>query len=243
MAVTRDKAQRLLNKSEMVLFGDSRNPALRALSAAELGKRVERTRTLRDKARDLLQRQKLGSRARTGSKGGALGDANDRTRQKGEVLDDLLQRFEERLKVVQRDEPAAKGASSTKVSARKAAAPAAAKAVGKKAPVATKKTATSAAGRAGVPAPVAARKDRRTTPARALENTRKLLAEKQRRDMEPKAYRLLDTGPTEHGGTPFASETAATRSQELHAGESRMDAIHGSVSTHDRHNQGKRDSR
>lgn len=235
MTVTRDKAQRLLNKSEMVLFGDSRNPALRAFSAAELGKRVERTRTLRDKARDMLQRQKLGSRARTGSKSGALGDANERTRQKGEVLEDILQRFEDRLKAVQREQPAAKAASARKAS------------TGSKPVADTRKAAgtgaSKPAARGKATSPTTPRKTARTTASRALKNTQKLLADKQRRDMEPKAYRLLDAGPTERGSTPFTSETAATRSLELHAGESRMDAIHGSVSTHDRHNQGKRDSR
>src|SRR3970040_635608 len=104
MAVTRDQASRLLSESEMTLFSESRNPALRSFSARELIRRIERARKLRDKSRDLLQRQRLGSRKRTGSKGGATGEANERTARKGEVFEDILQRFESRLQEVQRSE-------------------------------------------------------------------------------------------------------------------------------------------
>ncbi len=101
MPITRDQAKRLLNQSEMRLFGDSRNPALRSLSAKALASRVERTRKLRDKSRDLLQRQKLKTRERTGNKLGRSGVANQRTEKKGEILEDILQRFESRLQEVQ----------------------------------------------------------------------------------------------------------------------------------------------
>lgn len=234
MAVTRDKALRLLNKSEMVLFGDSRNPALRGFSATELARRVDRARTLRDKARDVLQRQKLSSRARTGSKGGALGDANERTRQKGEILEDMLQRFEQRLSAVQAaDEPQAKPARSQSAS-RDETMPAASRRVENRAAKATT-----------VPedAPPPAKRQR-SSAGRALASTHELLADKQRRDQQPKAYQILDAGQVDHDSHPaMASGTATRKALELHAGESRMDAIHGSVSTRDRHNQGKRDSR
>ena len=41
----------------------------------------------------------------------------------------------------------------------------------------------------------------------------------------------------------FQSDEARAKAEELHAGESRMQAIQGSIGTQDRHNQGKRDSR
>src|SRR3970040_2694173 len=109
MAVTRDQASRLLSESEMTLFSESRNPALRSFSARELIRRIERARKLRDKSRDLLQRQRLGSRKRTGSKRGATGGANERTARKGEVFEDILQRFESRLQEVQGSDEAASG--------------------------------------------------------------------------------------------------------------------------------------
>lgn len=101
MPITRDQASRLLTQPEMALFGDSRNPALRALTEKALATRIERTRKLRDKSRDLFQRQTLKSRDRTGSKLGTFGDANQRTAKKAEILDEILQRFESRLEVVQ----------------------------------------------------------------------------------------------------------------------------------------------
>lgn len=125
MPITRDQASRLLTQPEMGLFGDSRNPALRALSEKALASRVARTRKLRDKSRGLLQRQKLKSRERTGNKLGTSGVANQRTGKKGEILDDILQRFESRLQEVQAaGKPAvlAAGKSNAGVTARKAAA-------------------------------------------------------------------------------------------------------------------------
>ncbi len=100
MPITRDQATRVLTQAEMGLFGDSRNPALRALSEKALSSRVVRTRKLRDKSHDMLQRQKLKSRERTGSKLGTSGNANQRTAKKGEILEDMLQRFETRLQDV-----------------------------------------------------------------------------------------------------------------------------------------------
>lgn len=272
MAVTRDQARRLLSESEMTLFGDSRNPTLRSFSARELTRRIERARKLRDKSRDLLQRQRLGSRKRTGSKGGATGDANERTARKGEVLDDILQRLESRLQEVQRTDEAASGRPAAGAGARKPttrqpearkgatrsqAAPR--KATGKAAvatSTAAAKTARPRTGRtttdrataavAGSAPKSSAAKPRKTaiTPEQALAQTRELLQAKQQRDREPRAYQILDeqaeAGHTEPG---YQSGSAKSKAQELHAGEVRLEPIHGSISTRDRQSQGKRDHR
>ncbi len=191
MPITRDQASRLLTQPEMGLFGDSRNPALRALSEKALASRVHRTRKLRDKSRDLLQRQKLNSREHTGSKRGASGVANERTGKKGAILDDMLQRFESRFQEVQ--------------SAKKPAV---------------------------------------ITPELALENTRALLEAKQQRERQPPAYLAIDShAATEQPSRGFQSRGAKSKALELHEGEMRMEPIQGSISTHDRHNQGKRDRR
>lgn len=271
MTVTRDQARRLLSESEMTLFSDSRNPALRALSAAELTRRVERTRKLRDKSRDLLQRQRLGSRNRTGTKTGASGADNERTQRKGEVLEDILQRFESRLQDLQRAEGQAAG-TRTAASARK---PAAKTAAAKKKPVAAKKAPkratpapesrarTSAgskaaaadasrarkatAGPAGTArAPTRATRPRKSaiTPEQALAHTRELLEAKQQRDRQPPAYRMLDTHAEPGQPEPgYQSGTAKDRAHDLHAAEVRLEPIHGSVSTRGRQSQGKRDHR
>ena len=73
MPITRHQAQALLNAGEMELYDESRSNPLRKLDAAALEKRIARARRARDRARDLTQRQKLASRAATGSKRGTSG--------------------------------------------------------------------------------------------------------------------------------------------------------------------------
>lgn len=97
MPITRHQAQALLTTGEMELFDESRSNPLRKLDAAGLEKRIERSRRARDRARDLVQRQKLASRAATGSKRGTSGLANQRSKDKAALLDDILKRFEHAL--------------------------------------------------------------------------------------------------------------------------------------------------
>lgn len=101
VAISKAQAAKLLTAAEMEVFSASRAPAITQLSAARLSGKVKRARTLRDKQRDLLQRQTLATRERTGTKGGLSGNANDRTAKKLEILEDILQRFSERLEKVQ----------------------------------------------------------------------------------------------------------------------------------------------
>lgn len=82
MAYNRTQANTLLSAEEMVLLDASLADRLKASGAAELRKHVKRTRTLRDKSSDLLQRQKIATRGRTGTKLGPDGDANERTQRK-----------------------------------------------------------------------------------------------------------------------------------------------------------------
>lgn len=297
MPITRNQASRLLTQPEMGLFDESRNPALRALSEKALASRVERTRKLRDKWRDLLQRQKLKGRERTGSKLGITGVANQRTGKKGVILDDVLQRFESRLQEVRAAgepavrtagkpkagaaarktasdsktsrarkttarQPAAKPAARTRKAASakpgttaKAPVPAKAARTAKAATTQPRKPAkrvgTGAAhdgsgpGSSGVkPKTTRARSRTAITPERALDNTHALLEAKQQRERQPPAYLAIDThAGTEQASPGFQSGTARSKALELHEGEIRMEAIQGSISTHDRQNQGKRDRR
>ena len=78
----------------------------------------------------------------------------------------------------------------------------------------------------------------------ALENTRKLLEEKQAQARQAPAWQALD----QHGGGKapkpgFQSDEARVQADELHEAEVRLEGNQGSISTHDRHNQGKRDQR
>jgi hypothetical protein len=57
----------------------------------------------------------------------------------------------------------------------------------------------------------------------------------------PRSDRANQAGQPPSGG--YQSPAAADQAQALHEGETRQAAIQGSVSTQDRHNQGKRDNR
>lgn len=86
----------LLSHAEMALFTlshDSR--ALAQRSPAQLRDKIARARNLRDRAQDLYHRQVGETRAATGHKRGYTGQANERTRQKGEVLRGVVQRLSE----------------------------------------------------------------------------------------------------------------------------------------------------
>ncbi len=97
MPYNRIAAKKLLNASELELFDAGRRDEIGALGTTQLHAKIERTRRLRDKHRDLYRRQRVSTRARTGTKTGARGDANLRTRQKEELFGELLARFEKRL--------------------------------------------------------------------------------------------------------------------------------------------------
>lgn len=109
MPYNRIQVQAFLTKPEVDLFESSLAGSIKLLAPAALNRRIERARTLRDKYRDLLQRQKLATRSRTGSKGGTSGHANERTDQKAVALDEALKRFES--EAARRDASAAKSAA------------------------------------------------------------------------------------------------------------------------------------
>lgn len=94
MAYNRVQARSILNASELSLFESSLSADCKALGVADLHRRVKRARAMRDKSRDLLRRQRLATRTRTGSKGGVSGLANIRTAKKAVVLEEMLMRFE-----------------------------------------------------------------------------------------------------------------------------------------------------
>jgi hypothetical protein len=118
MAYNRNQARALLSAAEYELFEASLADHIGTLTPAQLKSKVQRTRRLRDKQRDLLQRQRLASRARSGSKSGSSGVANARTGQKAQVFDEALTRFEKRA--AQLDKQAA--AAARRASALNAAA-------------------------------------------------------------------------------------------------------------------------
>jgi hypothetical protein len=129
--------------------------------------------------------------------------------------------------------------SATKRSTTKKAAPAR-KSVTKRSTAKKPAPARKTAARKAKPA---AKAPRKLTPKQALANTRKLLEAKKAHDLQPQPWQTLDPQREHVPQAGYQSNEAAAKAQELHAGESRMSSIHGSVSTHDRRNQGKRDHR
>lgn len=130
MAYTRSDAVKLLNAAEMVLFDAARRDSIGSLTPRALKGKIERTRRLRDKYRDLFQRQRLDTRARTGTKLGRSGAANQRTKEKAALLAEVLERYQARLAYVEEAEKRAalKAAQARAKADRAAASKAAAKA-------------------------------------------------------------------------------------------------------------------
>lgn len=116
MPYDRRQIRKLTTASEFELVDASSADSIRRLSAQALQKNIARARRLRDKQRDLLRRQRLASRSRTGTK--ATGNA--RTAQKAEVFDETLNRFTRRLQAMTaKPRP---GAGAKKSAARKSRA-------------------------------------------------------------------------------------------------------------------------
>jgi hypothetical protein len=130
MAYNRIQAKKALTAQEYELFELSLGDRIDGLDPAALRNAIARTRRLRDKQRDLLQRQRLASREASGSKGGKTGLANVRTAQKAQMLDEALVRFEKRSAVLSaRADAAARRASARRAAESRKASKAAGKPV------------------------------------------------------------------------------------------------------------------
>ena len=243
MPFNRNHVRSFLAKTEIGLFESSLGADLKALSAAEVQRRIDRTRKLRDKYRDLLRRQKLATRARTGSKRGLSGVANERTAKKAKAFEETLARFEAQAKhlAAAAEKAAKKAAAKAKKSPAKAK-PAAGK---KKAAKAGTKASTKAAAKTAakkrapkkqpVPAAVVLRG--------ALEKKRdaKVLALAKRPTRSAKAPARSPAAAT--GGvsaTPPDVRAAAVASRINQSGMAR---IQGHTGTQVRNAQAKRDQR
>jgi hypothetical protein len=106
MAYNRRQARELTTRSELDLVSASYSDAIGKLSKRDLKSNIARARRLRDKQRDLLRRQRLASRARTGTKHGSRPGSNARTAQKAALFDEALSRFTQRLEAAEAAERA-----------------------------------------------------------------------------------------------------------------------------------------
>ncbi|GGI21177.1 hypothetical protein [Oxalicibacterium faecigallinarum] len=175
MAYQRTQAQKLLTVAELALFDAGRTSEIGKLSKPELRSKLERSRKLRDKYRDLYRRQRLAIRNASGSKAGTGGNANRRTQEKEEIFAESVARFEARLAKIEKQEDRefekAQKAASSKVPAAKMLK----KAVAKKL-VAAKQSGTAASTRAakaskGKVGEAKAQKKNVSKSARAVEST------------------------------------------------------------------------
>jgi hypothetical protein len=104
MTYDRHQARQLSTASELALVSASYADSIGKLTKPALRANIARARRLRDKQRDLLRRQRLASRARTGTKHGARPDSNARTAQKAELFDQTLARYTQRLQALEAGE-------------------------------------------------------------------------------------------------------------------------------------------
>jgi hypothetical protein len=94
MAFNRTHARPLCSDAEFALFASSLADKIGELTPAQLKSGIQRARRLRDKYRDLVKRQRLANRVRTGTKKGTRPDSNVRTASKAKLFDEALGRFE-----------------------------------------------------------------------------------------------------------------------------------------------------
>lgn len=235
MPYNRVQVRAFLSSSEIELFESSLDASRKGLSKAELRRRLKRARTLRDKSRDLLRRQKLATRARTGSKVGVSGQANERTAQKAAALAEALNRFEaETASRLAADTAAAGKSPLSRRTARSAQAPTK---TSKKA--STKKAAETAGARAS-----------RTRPAAVV--LREALSKKRANEAEQASAANLARGSKKSssaaenpqpGGVQPAPPSLRARAIASRLADSNLSRVQGHTSTQVRRSQAKRDQK
>lgn len=117
MSYTLRQVQTLLTKPELELFQASRATAIKELTLYRLNGKVTRSRALRDKYRDVYQRQTVKTQTGKPQTRKHLGGENTRTQTKADVMDEVLKRFE-----AQRDKLQANLDSTASAPVRKPAA-------------------------------------------------------------------------------------------------------------------------
>lgn len=98
MKFNRNQAKVLTNDRELELFDESRAPRINKLTVKELKNFVKRSRTLRDKLRDVKRSQVRSKQAAERSRGV---DPADRSREKAELFSQVHDAFVARLDAVE----------------------------------------------------------------------------------------------------------------------------------------------
>lgn len=253
MAYNRTQVHHLLSAAEFELFEASLAASLKTLTGVRLRSKIGRARAMRDKYRDLLRRQKIATRGRTGSKLGNTGVANQRTEQKMAVLVEVLRRFEKR--VLQLDAAQVRATRKTAAAAARLARKNDRSAGMRRAAEVSKttRTARSISG-APVETPLATGAKAKPRAARKTAGAvmREALVKKRASEdgaghsigptLSKKAKVKMSTAPDQGGIGPTSESARATRfaAQQRQSGAQR---IQGHVGTQVRRAQAKRDSR
>jgi hypothetical protein len=98
MKFDRKQAKALTTEKELELYDDARSPRLTKHTIADLKRLVKRSRTLRDKLRDVKKSQVRGAQKKTQARGLA---APDRSREKAELFSEVHDVFVARLEALE----------------------------------------------------------------------------------------------------------------------------------------------
>ncbi|MFU8829830.1 MAG: hypothetical protein ACNA8P_10420, partial [Phycisphaerales bacterium] len=97
MAINMSQVRALCNKSEKELFDSSSAKRIKELRPARLKSKIVRARKLRDKYRDLADRQQRQMRGKQDPRRPAKATSNEATRTKQQLFQELMERFEDAL--------------------------------------------------------------------------------------------------------------------------------------------------
>ena len=111
------EAKQLCTKTEFELFSTSQSQAVKGLSEAELRKKIQRSRTARDKYRSLAQRQRREARGKQQPRASRPSKSAQRTVRKQQLFDEILTRYQKRLTAIRGK---SSRASTTKTAIKKA---------------------------------------------------------------------------------------------------------------------------
>lgn len=123
MAVSMQTARTLCTKAELDLVLASSSSAISKLSAAQLRAKRERTRKLRDKFRDLGDKQRREIRGKNTNRTAKPAQDNRATRTKQQLFSETLERFEQALASVEATAPAAGSTAQGASGGTRAASP------------------------------------------------------------------------------------------------------------------------
>lgn len=237
MTVTIQRAKALCSTSELELVHWSTRKRVEDLSEARLLQKITRARKLRNKFRDLADRQRREARGKGKPQGRTPAKGNEATRVKQQLFQETLARFEEAL-VARR---AADAKAAAKVSKKTSKKKVSKKTIAKK-KTSKKKVSKKTTGKA---APVSKKK----TSKKKI--TKKQLAKKASRAMSSvhaassAPVPAASVGAVESRQTSWkaVSESSLGKRKSVRFQKTGQPKIQGHVSSRTRRNQAKRDAR